>query len=108
MGEREVPFEICDPALQSLGEGEHTVPMRVRDDDGNVIATLGDVTVNVTRNEHGWVWDARIPGEIDPGVAEHLGVGRFSFVIPDLAAPEPTAEGLAELAADAVRRFRGY
>lgn len=83
MVEHQVPFDGDVVAGGALAEGEHVVPMTVRDADGNLLATLGDVVVNVTRDEHGWVWDARIPGEVDPAVAEHLGGGRFSFEIPD-------------------------
>lgn len=83
MGEREVPFEQDIEASGALAEGEHVVPMTVRDADGNLLATLGDVVVNVTRDERGWVWAARIPGLVDPDLAEHLSAGRFSFKIPD-------------------------
>jgi hypothetical protein len=110
VGEREaVPFELADRAWDALGEGEHVVPMRVRDAAGQVVATLGDVVVNVTRDDQGWVWAATIPGEVDRSVADLLGEGRFSFVVPDgpdLPARRVTAEDLAAEAEAAWQRFR--
>jgi len=79
--EHQVPFDGDVVAGGALAEGEHTVPMTVRDADGNLLATLGDVVVDVTRTPEGWVWDARIPGEVAPDLAEHLSAGRFAFKI---------------------------
>lgn len=113
MAEQQVPFDGDVVAGDArLPEGEHVVPMTVRDADGNLLATLGDVVVNVSRDEQGWVWDARLPGQIDPGLAEHLAAGRFAFRVPEepdpprLDLPAVVDDAVADATRDAWRRFR--